>query len=66
MNAMPVIRCERCGAAQHIAVAHATRLECPRCGNRISITLKTLLDPVIAAGSTHRIPIQGAVRRTRA
>jgi uncharacterized paraquat-inducible protein A len=66
MDAMPVIRCERCATSHYIAVAHATRPECPSCGHQISVTRKALVDPVIAAGIAHRVPMPGAVRRSRA
>jgi len=50
MAEMPVIRCERCGAAKYVAAAHATPPACSRCGHQLSVTRKALLDPVIAAG----------------
>jgi uncharacterized paraquat-inducible protein A len=65
MNAMPVIRCERCGTSHYVAVAYASRPECPCCGHQISVTRKALVDPVIAAGIAHRVPMPGGGRRAR-
>ena len=60
---MPVIRCERCGASQYVAVTTALRPQCGGCGHTIAVTRKSLLDPVIAAGIAHRVPLPRGVRR---
>jgi hypothetical protein len=62
---MPVIRCERCGASQYVAATAALRPECAGCGHHLALTRKSLLDPVIAAGIAHHLPLPRAVRRPR-
>ena len=63
---MPVIRCERCGASQYVAVALTIHPDCSRCGHHMALTRKTLVDPVIAAGLAQRVRLPGAWRRWRA